>query len=578
MANKKIYEVEVVGTEKAAGALRSFEDTLAKGGTEAAKTFGDAFKGLSRDIDVIGGEMTAKVTKGISDFLGVAEALGTGGILGPIAAVSAAVGVIVGAVSKWKEEEAEVAKKAEEVRKAMAESQKATQAFIEKFAESITKANAAITMQTLAAQSAQITARDVAIDGLDKLEKMARERATNAIKIERDIQRYKEITAEADALRQQRLTLVAEQEAAKQKRIEDGKLFAKREATAAEAADSEATRLRLEEQDKKRAELRKLRAKEGADYEIAFRKSIADYEALVMEDEAARLKALDDQKEAEYQAERARLADLAPLDADRDIEAEYKMEQARLKAIDGEKNLRQAIYERGLAQIGTSATTVGLEGVTMAMGMTSLVVNSMMQPLINTLQAYGTINRENWRDLLQFNEDFRNNMAAQVQIALWGLAQQAASKSVFEAGEGFREQASALGAAATGNFASAGLHQTSAIMHFVARDAYAGIAGVSAGASIGVGMQRGEGGLFGLTKEERERRDRERASGGGPAAEGPTVRGIGGGQGPGAVVVNFVYEAGAIDARSRDAAAATVAASAREARRDGFLRRRMAAG
>ena len=144
-----------------------------------------------------------------------------------------------------------------------------------------------------------------------------------------------------------------------------------------------------------------------------------------------------------------------------------------------------------------------------------------------------------------------------------------------EAGEAVKESALAFGAYAIHDYGGAGLHAASAATHTVAAQVYAGIAGTSAGASVGIGMARGEGGLVGLTKEEREAKDREIGTRtAGDSAGGP-IAGVGRSERAGPVVVNFVYEAGAINAQNRDAAAATVASAPRPARRDGFRRREM---
>lgn len=581
MANKKVYEVEVAGTDKAATTLRAFEDTFAKGGVAAAKSFGDVFKGLSRDIDVIGGQVTAGATKAISDVLGIAEAVGSGGVLGPIALVSAAVGGVVALVGQWKREEQELEEKAAAVAKAHQRAADDARKMADALAAGFLRVNKAISDQDIAQQNATITARGLVQAQLIGEAGILRARAATALHTERDVAKHLDLTKEAEAARVraaefatataamvrardldlEKQVRAEQREMDRERARESAAAYEKAEtakaARAQQTADFYAAALaRMAEADARR---KAQQDKDGEDYEQQQRASAAALEALQAEDAAAGSANEIKRQEEEMKLEKERI----------DLLTDRKQKEIELA---------RALEERARAQLSVNAETQIGTSVNMAYGASTMVLNAMMQPLIQTLQVYGTVNRENWRDLLAFTEDSKAAFAAQVQTALWSLAMQAGQKSIFEVGEQYREQALSLGALATGNFVGASVHMMSAAQHGVASTVYAGIAGASAGASVGVGMTRGEGGLFGLTKEERERKERDR--GGGetrmPGQGGPAARGGGGGS-DGPVVVNFVYEAGAIDARSRDAAAATVAEASRHARRSGFTSRMMRA-
>lgn len=608
MANKKIYEVEVAGTDKAATTLRAFEDTFAKGGVAAAKSFGDVFKAVSRDIDVIGGQVTAGATKAISDVLGIVEAVSGGGILAPIAAVASAVGGVVYAVRAWKEEEAELVR---EIQKA-ADAEARRLDFIQQEATAIEtrrRASAKDTAEAIA-ESAELVAVGLRASAQAQIETLrqaeaeaARLRGTGADDEMAARERLNTARINAERATQRAVAAVAEAEQKRRAATEDQSLRAKAEDGILQA-----------EADEKKKQARIASIKAAAGVRESVRASVETMgqatagAALAREQDAleSRWRRLSvavkentaDVKENARATAAAIRADVAEwqswgglIETQADANTRLGIEQdARLSAsaanlllrtaeqIDANKRNAASFKELRDAMEAVHAEEQYGTSVNMAYGASTMVLNAMMQPLIQTLQVYGTVNRENWRDLLAFTEDSKAAFAAQVQTALWSLAMQAGQKSIFEVGEQYREQALSLGALATGNFVGASVHMMSAAQHGVASTVYAGIAGASAGASVGVGMTRGEGGLFGLTKEERERKERDR--GGGetrmPGQGGPAARGGGGGS-DGPVVVNFVYEAGAIDARSRDAAAATVAEASRHARRSGFTNRMMRA-
>lgn len=567
-------------------ALKKSIDSVGDSGKRAASSlaggFSGAFKQIAGDIDILAGPSAANLARGFSDAFGLFESVASKGVIGPIAAISVALGGVKILTDQWEKE----------IRDVEDAAQKATTA----------AANQIKSMAELAKKSSEVTKEVTTVETVNRRQREINERRRLAEGVEAEIQaankmletrimseeEYDRVLNEAWEKRMRLNKFNIDTQAMQdQLRIDHDKMLTKEANTA------------IAEESKKNSDEIIARRKEGAAMLAEVNKSLEDAQVASatwardtvigllgdVSDEA--LKAKQDFDSWMIKADSADAAlDMTPerkkelTDKERDVNAQIIGQLGDLS--EKELQYKRALDERANSMIKANSESQVGAGINMAYGASTMVANAMMQPLIGTLQLYGTINRENWRELTEFNDEFRNNMAAQVQIALWSLAQQAAGKSVFEAGEGLRETALSYGAAATGNFVSASMHATSGMMHFVARDAYAGIAGVSAAGSIGVGMQRGDGGMFGLTKEERERRDRENGLGSttsGPSLGGPVARGgTGGGGGPN--VINFVYQnlPGAIDARSRDAAAATTASSFREARKSGYNNRMLRAG
>lgn len=622
--NQVVYEIKVDGTSQALGEFAKIESALSgtakkfsglsvgdafKGGEfskyapqvdalkksiesvgDAGKRsssalvggFSSAFKQIAGDIDVLAGPSAASLARGFSDAFGLFESVATKGVLGPLTAISVALGGVKILTDQWEQEIRDV--------------EQAAQAATTSARDQIKS------MGELAKKSSEVTKEVTTVETVNRRQREINERKRLAESVEAEIQAADK-RLETRLLSEEEYDRVLNEAWEKRMRLNkfnidteimQGQLNADHD----KMLTKEANAARAEESQKNSDEIL-ARRKEGAAMLAEVNKSLEDAQVanatwardtiigLLGEVSDEGLKAQQDFDSWMIKADAADAAlDMTPerkkelTDKEHDVNAQIIGQLGDLS--EKELQYKRALDERANSMIKANSESQVGAGINMAYGASTMVANTMMQPLIGTLQLYGTINRENWRELTEFNDEFRNNMAAQVQIALWSLAQQAAGKSVFEAGEGLRETALSYGAAATGNFVSASMHATSGMMHFVARDAYAGIAGVSAAGSIGVGMQRGDGGMFGLTKEEREKRDRENGLGSttsGPSLGGPVARGgSGGGSGPN--VINFVYQnlPGAIDARSRDAAAATTASSFREARKSGYNSRMLRAG
>jgi hypothetical protein len=206
-----------------------------------------------------------------------------------------------------------------------------------------------------------------------------------------------------------------------------------------------------------------------------------------------------------------------------------------------------------------------------------MVINSATGLANKYLDEFGTINRDNWRDMLSFSKDKQAAFAAEAQAALWSLARQAAPKAIYENAEGIASAAAAAGEYGKGNVAGGVLLTAAAVGHYAASAAYGTIAVAAGGGSLAIGAARGKGGLVAASP----------GGGGGGMSAGPgaSPRSGGGGgftggggsstPGGGSVNITYVYEAGSINAADERATARTVADGVGNARGSWFERRRM---
>lgn len=227
--------------------------------------------------------------------------------------------------------------------------------------------------------------------------------------------------------------------------------------------------------------------------------------------------------------------------------------------------------EIGKTAVASVAAAMALEGY----GATMFLVGAATDALTEKMQAFGDVNRENYREFFQFTEDTPDMVAKQVQAFLWGIALQSGQKAIFETAEELKETALGFGSLAMLDAPGAAMHFQSAAVHAVAATAYGVISGGAAIGAGGIAASRGEGGLFGLTNEEREAQKKKkeadsRADGKGPR-DGPSAGGAGS-RGEAPVVRNtYIYEAGAIDANNRRNIASVVNVGILH--RDGFMDR-----
>lgn len=102
---RTLLTFEAKGDKEVAAALQQLADEAEKNnkkGKGALDVMGGAFKAVARDIDAVAGESAALFGRWASDALGVVEAMGSGGVMGAVAAVTLAVGAGAGAWMLWK--------------------------------------------------------------------------------------------------------------------------------------------------------------------------------------------------------------------------------------------------------------------------------------------------------------------------------------------------------------------------------------------------------------------------------------------------------------------------------------------
>lgn len=230
-----------------------------------------------------------------------------------------------------------------------------------------------------------------------------------------------------------------------------------------------------------------------------------------------------------------------------------------------------ALKKQQQEQLRAIATDALQRSSQMMLSATTSIVTSQMAKL-------GEVNRENYQEMIGFSEKTPAIAMKMAQGFIAGIAAQAAVEAINE---------SAKGTAALAEYAFShgadGFMLQSAMSHFGAAALFGGIAGVSAGGALGLGMMRGSGGIVGLTDEEKKASGAggasASASGSGGSVAGPSAgrAATSSGNGTQPVVVNFVYEAGSINAGDTARLGRSVARGVRAANRDGFARRQMQA-
>lgn len=556
MSEPIIYEMRAVGHNRVLDAFHSIESS---------------FKGIARDIDVVGGEMSSKFAKAAADAVSVATAIGTGGLAGGAAALSAAVGI---AADAWKRYEEAVAKAAS----ASAEHMKKEREEAEKLVELTLKRRKGLTDEQTTRNDLALAIRRQQVETL-RLEVFQAEahikelqRLGKASEIRDEMVRRDIMKAELAIQRTQLAVDTTVNDEAK-------KLNAKKEANAAEAASSQETADKITAAQKAAAEKQKAEMYRQANDEARFererearRERDADLNAAAQM--AADVRAQKADEEANAEADR-----IARKEAD-----ETRLHEQRREQIADEQtslaNYKSAVKaaaeaERELARERENQVRAArLEQAandSFAVAMTA--VRPIVQSFTSDLAVLGEVNRENYRDFLIEADELPALMARKAQVIAAQIAQQAAGQAAFETAEAIKETAIGIGFAATpgmqgfaaGHFASAATHAASAA-------AYAALGGAAGGAALAIGASRGEGGLFALTQEEREAQDRKRGGGAGASGGFSSSGSTGRGDGVGNTTVNFYYGAGSISTQDERAAAKTVTRGIRNANRDAFLR------
>jgi hypothetical protein len=267
-------------------------------------------------------------------------------------------------------------------------------------------------------------------------------------------------------------------------------------------------------------------------------------------------------------------------------EAEELMVQAQRVTLrqvyDERRKIREADTDHHIQKMKLQAHATDMAtAANIVYGEASMLVAPMVSGLSSQVAKLGDLNRENAHQIRDFAEDLPAIIAKEAQAYAAGIAAQAVGKASMSLLDAGRETALGVGmlfipggqAAAAGHFKSAALHTGMAA-------GYAALAGGAAGAAIGIGAVRGEGGIVPLTREEQERQGRDRSGRGDGGSDGPAYRGNGGGgmgSSDDAFAVNITYMAGSIAPADENRAARSVASATRRARSNAFDRRRMGA-
>lgn len=566
--SKEAGEVSEAAFSKASAAAEHKRSTL--------NTVGDALNKIKGDVDSLGGQFAATFTRGASDAIGMLEALGTGGVLGAVSAISIAVGAAKLAWDAWSESVEHQAKAAIE---ALEREKKA----FDDLVSSIKKQRAEVTKADLEHARAVSDARQQeyfqAVDLLEALQRKrneiagavdAWERGTEIANIEKEIEQAKtDVAVKAGEARRD-----ANEEEEIRRRLAAQK-------TADEIAKNEnKTTATVKAHVKERREAQKASSGSGMmdDAVLLFRAAEAEKEHL------REMNELITNSEWEQWEEQVKAATKVTKEHTSEID----------KANEAEKRRAEANRESARAQ----DERVSSQLVAMAIDQHATAGNYVLGASIDYVSGFarewGTINRENARDMLDINKNSIAAWARYTQQFLFNLGLQAGQKALMEVGEAGKETALAVGQMALGDMAGGGMHLVSAGMHMMAAKSYAAIGGVAVGASLAIGSQRGAGGVFDLTKEEREGKG---GGGGGRAATGGAPsRGRGNGNSVGGTVdgngysnetasgnatvegdsynitnhIN-VYMPGAIDASDNDHLKKTTARGLRGILEDGFL-------
>lgn len=578
-----IFAIRVSGQEQAIADVTRVGETFRGTGKIAADAFdgvpprsirlldsiqilGAQTQSLARDVDSLGGKFAAEMLRAANDVAGVAFAIGTGG-LGAVLAVTS---IAVGRLAEAFDLSGEKAKKAaDEAKKA----QDAERQEIERTVQALIHKNDVLTDAALKEMHVRIEIEKTGVTNLlVEAERLRHTQAANSReRIEMD-KREAAMRAEA-ASRAVGIQLMEENEAA-QKAV-----LLRRQANEAMAAA-----------DKEEAERRAKAAEEEVRLNGATAARVMELNARIRRETKAPtvLPTREEEEARSLLITRAKLIDIEEefrQVTNESVIAQEEKNAADEKAIANTRELQSAVAD--LTDTGKTHREEMIEELRVTLALSAAMntystavdgTNMIVSAFIPKVERLGAINRENWRDMLAITEDTKASYAAQVQAGLFALAQEAARKALFENGEFIRESALSLGAAATGNGVSAALHAGSAASHYAAAIAYGAMSTGAAVGFAGIGFSRGEGGLVGLTKEERERdqekekksRSSGRTSGGGGGVTGGRIGGASGGGGT--TVVN-IYESGSVNAVNDDHLARTHARGSRLARKDGFARR-----
>lgn len=571
------------GVEKAKVAQVAFTDTAVQGTTtlsERANKLADAFKMVSRDIGTVGGAAAQAFTHAADEALSVIGIITKGGLGAVLAGVGLAAGAVALAYSLWNDETEEskrLAVEAEKSHKALVAASKdgANQAF-----EATKKLNAEQTRRLAIEKDLLVAALEQ-----DKLAKMleASKDANVADRVTARAKAEKDSDAAIAKAKEERETAWASY------RVQINKELNK-EITRNEVDEQEERRKKAQAIAEKRAQEEAARNQRSAESAVEFDSRMAREamarEALQMQaavDVAAAEKKLDDD-------EAKRKEDMAAEDRARFLE-EQERDAARMDSLRAsDQAIKAALREQTKAQAAlreeqTKAMLAAKmqEVAQIAQAAVMMAASPVVAELTSQVHALAMANRETYRDLIIFNEEWPALIAAKAQAVLAGIAAEATGRAAMEFAE-----AGAMTALGIGYLAIPGMQGfaapafASAASHAASGVAFGALAGATFAGAVAIGSVRGEGGLVALTKAEQEEQDRKRTSDGGGSSfsgGGPSGGMYGGGGERGgrgtSIVVNINNEPGSIAPEDQDRAAVATARHVARAQRSWFARQQM---
>lgn len=607
---ESLYQLRVSGQADVTSALdqirksaeesgRATAQAFTKGGESVAKqklTLNDvegALKSMSRDVGIVGGQFAEVFARGAADAAGMAQALMGGGVLGAVGLVTAAVGLVAKAWEEWKEQ-------TEKQEKAAIASLKAQQEEHAKLVEGIKARNKETAEDTAKNALASFEAHTVQIRRIeeDTKQQVVRLAALGEASMFDDV-----------AKRRQRAEILGNIETLNTEFMiaKSGRRMAQRDIEVSSAALGQK---KMAEDEKKQQETANATFEKALEKRAVVAKRARDDNARAESDAQQAAMASSNFADAEQQRVRiansratanaikeffAELADDSTL-AKQVSAMESRMEAALLRPFEDdartkkrdaiakkvadqyshqiaqEEELARATKKRSEEQSRASQAQVQNMAISAAHTNVMYGLGVGIDYVSGYAQKFGDINRDNYRDLLEINANSIAAWAKYTQAFLWSLAIQSGKQAVFEVAEAGKETALAVGSFALQDYQGGALHLMSAGMHGIAAQNYAAIGSGSAGASLAIGASRGSGGIFSLTQEEREKKDRDRGGGGALAGGGPGRLTSGGGGGPAVINYTVVYAAGAVNAANDEQLKRTVGRGNALNRRDPFAR------
>lgn len=601
------YNVTISGTGEVVAAAQKMDASF----VGALGKIETATQSVARDIDLVGGKSAAAFLRSANDAAGLAAAMGTGGVLGAVAALATGVSVLVDRFNEAGRAGASVVSAVAGLEKnaeAMARSQNELNESRRFGLDVIHRSSAElieterVQRRTIALLGVEVNARKDLIKTNDAEMESARKRdfmsgvgpagealglgraaalkksSEVALAEMRELQkRIQALQNEADAtgelahlkaVKEQLDKEQAERRAARKRAREEAEREAKAErekeraerlrAEAQREKDEEATaqRIRDRRHRESQAELAAIESDNRVVFDLALERErlrgeaeataanerIARIQKDVLADEnasmakkVAALQAIADIEAATIQS--AHVKARAEIEAkrqagdisDKKSESELILDRIRLtqelgvverKRAEDVRVLSVELRKKSEAEEYARTNAIANGAALEAYGAAVMVVQPIVGAFTSQIARLGELNAENYRDMLAQAEELPAIFAKEAQAIAARIAAEAAGKAALSFMDAGREGALALAQYALGigtgspaAFTAAQGHIAAAGKHMLVGAGYAALAGGGAGAAVTIGLGRGEGGIVGLTREERERQEGGRSAG-----------------------------------------------------------------